>query len=75
MHVIEISEGVDFFVKSFYNYAELYFSSIYTIKINIRFERESRKTKFNESTSGIATETLKNRPFSLVDFVFLIQIM
>ena len=48
---------------------------LYTIKINIRFERESRKTKFNKNTSGIAAETLKNRPFSLVDFVFLIQIM
>ena len=75
MHVIEISESVDFFVKSFYNYAEQYFSSIYAIKINIRFERKSRKTKFNKNTSGIAAETLKNGPFFLVDFVFPIQII
>ena len=72
MHVIEISESIDFFVKSFYTYAELYFSSIYAIKINIRFERKSRKTEFNKNTSGIVG---KNGPFSLVDFVVPIQII
>ena len=75
MHVTKISEGVDCFVTSFSNYHWLYFSCIYTVKINIRFERESCKTTFNKNTSRIAAETLNNGPFSLVDFVFPIQIM